>query len=606
MAPLPVVIPLIVAAVLAAVGSHLPRRVLDLTSLITSAGVAAICVLLANASIHRVIVYWFGNWQPTAHSHFPIGICFMIDPIGAGLAAFTSVLVLAASTFSWSYFESAKALYHILMLVFLAAMCGLCLSGDLFNMFVWFELMTAAGVALCGYKSEEGRSMQGALNFAVLNTVGAFLSLSGVALVYAFTGSLNMVEVGLTLAQHRVGSEFLCVAFLFILSGFLVKAAVFPFHFWLADAHAVAPTPVCVLFSGVMVELGVYAAARIYWVVFSQASAPGATAVRALFLIVGSFTAVLGALFCFGQRHFKRLLAFSTISHVGVMTLGFAILDPGGLAGTTLYLIGHGLVKAALFIGAGILLHRFGSVDEFDLRGRCRSLAPIGAMVVFGAIGLAGLPPFATSFGERTIEAAASHAHQAWITAILVFAEILTGAAVLRFAGRVFVGWGKGRELPLHGAPHIHTDQETTGRHSRVPLFMWGPMLALLIAACVISIPSSVRSGIGREIQRFETPAIYQDAVLYARSTEPQYPEPETVPLDFGLENAGVLVGMFLLAGLALAARSEEFRAEGSVARSLLAIQMSFRRLQSGRVGDYVAWFTIGIAVYGAILVLLR
>src|SRR5690348_6152736 len=211
----------------------------------------------------------------------------MIDPFGAGLAAFTSLLVLAAFTFSWSYFESVKALYHILMLVFLAAMCGLCLSGDLFNMFVWFELMTAAGVALCGYKSEEGQSMQGALNFAVLNTVGAFLSLSGVALVYAYTGSLNMAEVGYTLAHKEAGMKFLCVAFLFIISGFLVKAALFPFHFWLADAHAVAPTPVCVVFSGVMVELGVYAAARIYWVVFSGAAAPSVTAIRMLFLIIG-------------------------------------------------------------------------------------------------------------------------------------------------------------------------------------------------------------------------------------------------------------------------------------------------------------------------------
>lgn len=114
----------------------MPRRVLDLTALLTSAAVTAICALLANASAQRVIVYWFGNWQPTAHTHFPIGICFMIDPIGAGLAAFTSLLVFAAFTFSWSYFESARALYHILMLVFLAAMCGLSLSGDLFNMFV--------------------------------------------------------------------------------------------------------------------------------------------------------------------------------------------------------------------------------------------------------------------------------------------------------------------------------------------------------------------------------------------------------------------------------------------------------------------------------------
>ena len=606
MAPLPVVIPLMAAAVLAGVGSYLPRRVLDLTALLTSAGVVAISALLANASAERVIVYWFGNWEPTAHSHFPIGICFMIDPIGAGLAAFTSLLVLAAFTFSWSYFESVKALYHILMLVFLAAMCGLCLSGDLFNMFVWFELMTAAGVALCGYKSEEGQSMQGALNFAVLNTVGAFLSLSGVALVYAYTGSLNMAEVGFTLAHHEAGMKFLCVAFLFIISGFLVKAALFPFHFWLADAHSVAPTPVCVVFSGVMVELGVYAAARIYWVVFSGASAPSVTAIRVLFLIVGSLTAVIGAVYCFGQRHFKRLLAFSTISHVGVMTLGLAILDPAGLAGTTLYLIGHGLVKAALFIAAGILLHRCGSVDEFDLLGKCRALAPIAGMVVLGAIGLAGLPPFATYFGEETIEAAAKSAHQGWIPAVIIFTEVLTAAAVLRFSARVFGGRGAARELPLYGAPHIHTDRETTGRHSHVPVFMWGPMVVLLVAACLISIPSTVRTGIGHEMQRFETPAIYENSVLSSQSHAVSYPAPESAPLDFSWENAGVLLGMIALAALALASGSKDVRAESPLEQRLLAILMFFRRLQSGRVGDYVAWFTIGIAVCGAILIVFR
>jgi multicomponent Na+:H+ antiporter subunit D len=604
MAPLPVVIPLTVAAVLAAAGSYLPRRALDLIALLTSAAVVAICGLLVNASVHRVIVYWFGNWQPTSYSHFPIGICFMVDPIGAGLAAFTSLLVLAAFTFSWSYFESLKALYHILMLVFLAAMCGLCLSGDLFNLFVWFELMTAAGVALCGYKSEEGQSMQGALNFAVMNTVGAFLSLSGVAFVYAYSGSLNMAEVGFTLAHHEAGSKFLCVAFLFIISGFLVKAAVFPFHFWLADAHAVAPTPVCVVFSGVMVELGVYAAARIYWVVFSGASAPSVTAIRALFLIVGSVTTVVGALYCLGQRHFKRLLAFSTISHVGVMTLGLAVLEPAGLAGTTIYLIGHGMVKASLFIGTGILLHRCGSVDEFDLPGKCRGLAPIGVMIVLGAMGLAGLPPFATFFGERTIEAAAKHAHQGWIPAVMVFAEILTAAAVLRFSARVFAGWGVARELPLYGAPHIHTDRETTGRHSRVPIFMWAPMLVMLVGACFISIPSTVRSGIGHEIERFETPAIYQDSVLLGQSPRLQYPEPQAVSFAFTWENAGVLVGLIGLAAVALASGYKDFRTQGSFARRLLAIELFFRGLQSGRVGDYVAWFTIGIAICGAILIL--
>src|SRR6185312_6607973 len=174
-----------------------------------------------------------------------------------------------AFVFSWYYFESIKSLYHALMLVFLAGMCGLALTGDLFNLFVWFELMSAAGVALCGYKSEESGPLQGAINFAVSNTLGAYLSLTGIAILYAQTGALNMAQVGAALAAGNPGNVYVIVAFVFFASGFLVKAAAFPFHFWLADAHAVAPTPVCVLFSGVMVELGLYAVARVYWTVFS-------------------------------------------------------------------------------------------------------------------------------------------------------------------------------------------------------------------------------------------------------------------------------------------------------------------------------------------------
>lgn len=599
--PFPVVFPLLVAALLSALSQLLPRRAIDVLSCATASAVLGVCCwLLAYVSRNGPIVYWFGGWAP--FHGFPIGISFVVDRIGAGLAAFVAFLVLSAFVFAWYYFKSVKSLFHALMLVFLAAMCGLALTGDLFNLFVWFELMTAAGVALCGYHSDEVGPLQGAIAFAVSNTLGAFLSLIGISLLYAQTGALNMAQIGASLASHNPGDAFVLIAFVFFASGFLVKAAVFPFHFWLDDAHAVAPTPVCILFSGVMVELGLYAVARVYWTVFAIPLTRHAHEIHILFLVVGCCTAIVGALGCFEQRHIKRLLAFSTISHVGILTIGFALLADGGLAGAAMYVVGHGTVKAALFITAGILLNRFGTVDEYELQGAGKSLKWTGALMLLGGLGLAGVPPFGSFFGEARMDEALAQARMQWFAVPVVIAGLLTSAAVLRVYARVFLGWGERKEEDDgEGAPKIDMKPETEGRPTKTPWSMWLSGAGLLAVSLAIAVPSQVRRAVERASLEMTNTSGYQALVLHGEPMpRPAAPRQQFPPMWRELMTAGLAV---LLALAALFPRALG-RSGKAFSHALNSAMQPFRAIHSGKIGDYVAWFVFGVAAYGIFLVL--
>jgi len=593
--PLPVAIPLLVAAALVAGNVRPHRRLADGTAIACALVVTALCGLLLVGSLRGPIVYWFGGWSP--RQGIALGVDFAVDPLGAGLATLTSLLVSSAMVFSWRYFEEIGQLYAALMMAFLAAMVAFCLTGDLFDLFVFFELMGVAGFALAGYEVEEPGPLQGAINFAVTSTVAGFMVLTGIGLLYGRTGALNLAQIGRSLSPHPVDG-LVVVALLLVTCGFLVKAAAVPFHLWLADAHAVAPTPVCILFSGVMVELGLYAVWRVYWTVFAP-SLGQARAVTGLLVGVGCLTALLGAVECFRQQHLKRLLAFSTVSHAGMFLVGTALLTSSGLAGAAVYVAGHGGVKASLFLCVGILMHRFRTVDAARLKGRGAAIPVVGGIFALGGLALGGLPPFGTSLGKELIEDAASRSHLSWVAVVLTAASVLTGGAVLREAGHVFLGLGRLERRPLHEIQ----EPETAGPRWRTPLVMVVPAVVLLAAGLVVGVLPGFPAGVEAAAWRFVDSGAYAAAVLQGRSP------PRVVPAVAGVPGSGTVVlsgasaaGALLLALLSLYA-PPRLRRPGP-GRGRLRPAAWFGWAQSGDVTDYVAWLVLGTAVYGLVLAL--
>lgn len=589
--PLMVAVPLLVAAVLAAVGRLLPRLVIDAVSMLTCLLVLAGSVVLLVATGSRRVVSWLGGYSPDHGAS--VGVVFVVDRIGAGLAALIAALVTAALTYTWRYFDEVESYFHALILLFLVGMVGFALTGDLFNAFVFFELMGAVAYALTGYKIEEAKPLQGALNFAVINSLGAYCSLLGIGLIYGRTGELGFAPVQRALAGHHT-DWLVLVAVALVFTGFLVKGAAVPFHFWLADAHAVAPSPVCVLFSGVMVELGVYGVARTWSAAFS--SALPAERLRPVLMVAGVVTAVVGALMCQVQAHLKRLLAFSTVGHIGLFLVALGAFEPAAVGGLAVYVLGHAAVKGALFLCTGILLNTRGSVDEAQLHGRGRDLPVTRVCFLAGGLALAALPPFGTWLGKTLAEDGLSDAGFGWAGVLFVGVSALTGGAVLRAGMRVFLGMGT--------PPNVEGDTRGTGEHRETdkgvrdaPVTMLAAAVALLAGGLILGLFPGLAALAQDAAHQLLDSAGYAAAALDGVRAMPP-PTPQVVTWN----SAGLLLGIgsallaLLIATIALYSDRPLQRLRWVLPVLSLPLR-ALRAAHSGHLGDYVVWLLLGVTL---------
>lgn len=379
--------------------------------------VGGVALLLASFNLisvtyaEGVIATQMGSWRA------PFGITFVADLLGATMVVITAITGLAVTIFAIGEIdEDAEHLgFYALFNVLIAGVVGAFLTGDLFNLYVWFEVMLIASFGLLVLGGDRTQ-IDGGIKYVTLNLVSTILFLSGIGLLYGMTGTLNLADLSLKVEQVENQGLLTVVAVMFMIA-FGIKSAVFPLFFWLPASYHTPSFTVSAVFAGLLTKVGVYAMIRMFTLVFDHDI--GFT--HTILLWVAGFTMVTGVLGAAAQSDFRKVLSFHIVSQIGYMILGLALYTPLAITGAVFYLVHHIIVKANLFLIAGVAQKLTGSNALYHIGGLYKSAPLLAVLFLIPAFSLAGFPPL-SGFWAKYILVQASLEVEGWIIAFVALA----------------------------------------------------------------------------------------------------------------------------------------------------------------------------------------
>jgi multicomponent Na+:H+ antiporter subunit D len=426
---LPLLIPFLAAILsLLAWNSRLAQR------LLTLAGTAALLLaggwLTTAVQAHGIQTLDIGGWDA------PHGITLVADLFSAIMIVMVGLMGLAIAVYSLASMDAARESfgYYPLFNFLLMGVCGAFLTGDIFNLYVWFEVMLIASFVLLALGGERPQ-LQGAIKYVTLNLLSSTIFLAAVGVLYALTGMLNMADVA---DQLRSGDQIpqgmvLLLAALFLIA-FGVKAALFPLFFWLPDSYHTPPVSVTAIFSALLSKVGVYALARVFTLFF----APHIEVFQPLLLVVAGFTMVTGVLGAVAQTDFRRLLSFHIISQIGYLLMGVALFSHLSLTGLVFFMVHVIVAKSALFLVSGLVYRLYGTYELKELGGVYRAYPGLAALFLVAALALAGIPPLSGFWAKLTLIRAGLEAEQYLMVAVALFVSVLTLFSMIKIWAEVF------------------------------------------------------------------------------------------------------------------------------------------------------------------------
>jgi len=410
--PLPVILPLSAAGLALALWRH--GRAQGVISVVALTGVLATAITLLAAVADGPLVLDVGGWAA------PVGIPLVADRLSALMLTISAAVMLAVLVYSiaqgteYGDDDTPVAIFHPTYLVLAAGVANAFLSGDLFNIYVGFEILLAASYVLITLGGTGERIRAGTI-YVVVSLVSSLVFLAAIALIYAATGTVNLAQLALRLPEVDPGIR-LALQLLLLLA-FGIKAAIFPLSAWLPDSYPTAPAPVTAVFAGLLTKVGVYAVIRTQTLLFPDGRAD------TLLMAAALATMVVGILGAVAQNDIKRLLSFTLVSHIGYMIFGISLASQAGLAAAIFYVAHHITVQTTLFLVVGLVERRGGSTSLDRLGGLARTAPLLAVLFFIPAMSLAGIPPFSGFLGKAGLL-------QAGVAAGTPLAYVMVGGAV--------------------------------------------------------------------------------------------------------------------------------------------------------------------------------
>jgi multicomponent Na+:H+ antiporter subunit D len=424
---LPIVIPLATAIVLS-----LPGQRSAVSRAVAFAGAVAIfgaaVAMLVRVEADGIQVLQVGSWPA------PFGITLVADVFSALLVLLVGIIGMVVTGHSFSGVDPRREAfgYHSLVHILLMGVSGAFLTGDIFNLYVWFEVMLIASFVLMAlYRT--GAQLRAAFTYVTLNLLASALLLTAIGLLYGQAGTLNFADLAQVWPQRRTPALDEAIAMLFIIA-FGIKAGLFPLFFWLPASYHAPPAAIGALFAGLLTKVGVYALIRVFTILFRNAAGGMYTVI----MVLSVATMVVGMTAAVGQRDFRRVLSFNLVGHIGFTTVGLALSTPFAIAASIFYMLHHMVVITSLFLVSGLFLRLRRTTDLAALGGLYRTHPATAVLTMIPIFSLAGVPPLSGFIAKLAIVEASVDRGYYWLAVVVLAVSLLTLLSMARLWNDAF------------------------------------------------------------------------------------------------------------------------------------------------------------------------